>query len=436
MTHELAKQFWNVYIGMASKDGANVDMLSPKSDFNVRAHDGEYDSLSDDEYYKKEADAEEIASFWDYKSSEKAGIVLLNALAKTDMSDVEIDEIAGILADASARTDYYTADEQESVCDEDIFHPDLDFSPEDVSGNPGNSNTPRSIYNYLCQHIYGQDAAKRAAAMLMYHHLHGNSRNIVMAGASGCGKTEIWRTLSKMYNCIRIVNGPQLNCDGWKGSYHIKDIFWDEPNNLAEHLIIVIDEADKLFEPTVGSGGTDFAQKIQNELLKIMDGDTLTFVEDNNKGKKITVDCSGVSVVFCGSFERMLQEKTEASGSIGFCQSERTESRIAECTEEDLIQYGNIRREIAGRISQIVTLDTLDADDFEKILQSEMSPIQKIEKTHHVSLAVDTDSRRKLASDAAGSGLGCRYIRSKLQLLLDEQMFDEPDADTYSLSYE
>ena len=148
------------------------------------------------------------------------------------------------------------------------------------------------------------------------------------------------------------------------------------------------------------------------------------------------VDCSGISIVLCGSFERMLQAKSESSENIGFGRQERKESQIAECTEEDLIQYGNVRREIAGRISQIVTLETLDADDFEKILESEMSPIQKMEKAHNVLLAVDKDSRKKLASDAAKSGLGCRYIRSKLQGMLDEQMFDVPDVDTYGLYYE
>lgn len=436
MTHDMAKQFWNVYIGMASKDGAHVNMSSPTEDFKARAHAGEFDRLTDDQYYQKEADAEEIASFWNYRHCETAGNILLNALARTDMSETEIDEIAGILADASARTDYYTAEEQASECGEDLCNPDLDFSPEGEPEIPSSFHTPRSIYEYLSRHIYGQDAAKRAAAMLMYHHLHGNSRNIVMAGASGCGKTEIWRTLAKEFNCIRIINGPQLTCDGWKGSYQIKDIFTGETKETAERLIIVIDEADKLFERSVGSGGTDFGQKIQNELLKIMDGDTLTFVDEKDRNQKIMVDCSGISMVLCGSFERMLQEKTEASGSIGFCQSEKRESQIAECTEEDLIQYGNVRREIAGRISQIVTLDTLDADDFEKILESEMSPIQKIEKAHNVSLAVDKDLRKKLASDAAKSGLGCRYIRSKLQSMLDEQMFDTPDAGTYSLYYE
>lgn len=435
MTHDMAKQFWKVYIGMAGKNGMHANMSNPVDDFKASAHAREFDKLTDDQYYRKEADAEELSSFWHYKPSETAGQILLNALAKTDISDVEIDDIAGILADASVRTDYYT---EERECDEGIITEDLDFllvdGPTPFDGGAG--WTPHSIYGYLDQHIYGQEAAKRAASMLMYHHLNGNSRNIVMAGATGCGKTEIWRTLSKKFNFIRIVNGPQLTCDGWKGSYHIKDIFTGETKETAGCLVIVIDEADKLFEPSIGSGGTDFGQKIQNELLKIMDGDALAFVDEGDRNKKITVDCSGISIVLCGSFEHMLQERTEASGGIGFCQPEREESRIAECSEGDLTQYGNVRREIAGRINQIVALNTLGAEDFEAIMESPASPIQKIEQSHHVSLTVDKDTKRKLASDAEKSGLGCRYIRSRLQSMLDEQMFDEPDAKEYSLCYE
>lgn len=77
-----------------------------------------------------------------------------------------------------------------------------------------------------------------------------------MAGASGSGKTEIWRALSKVHNCIRIVNGPQLSCDGWKGSLKISDIFTCETKKTAEHLVLVIDESDKMMEPQVASGAS------------------------------------------------------------------------------------------------------------------------------------------------------------------------------------
>lgn len=439
MTHDTAWHFWRAYIHFVSREGVNATFSTPLIDFNVRAGIGEFDKLSDDQYYAREAEAKELSVFWNSKKVETAGNILTNAMAKTDISNAEIEMIADILAEASTRSNYSAEEPAEPKgrkFNEGIMNPDLDFSPVEEPTPFDKGWTPRIIFDYLSQHVYGQEAAKRAASILMYHHLKGNSRNIVMAGATGCGKTEIWRALSKKFGCIRIVNGPQLTCDGWKGSYHIKDIFIDETRETAEHLVIVIDEADKLFEPAIGSSGTDFARKIQDELLKIMDGDMLTFVDENNKSKKITVDCSSVSMVFCGSFEHMLEAKTESSKSIGFGQPGRTESTIAECTEEDLIQYGNVRREIAGRISRIVTLDVLDVDDFEAILESPASPIHRIEESHHVSLSVDKDTRRRLAVEASESGLGCRFIRSRLQAMLDEQMFDEPDAQEYSLCYE
>ena len=253
-----------------------------------------------------------------------------------------------------------------------------------------------------------------------------------MAGPSGCGKTEIWRTLARKFHYIKIINGPQIACDGWKGSYHIKDIFTNEPHAKASRLIIVIDEADKLFEPTI-SNGTDFARKIQNELLKIMDGDTLTFTDDNEKKPACTVSCQNVSVVFCGSFEHMSICQSEATHHIGFL-SEDTASQPISHKEEDFMEYGNIRREIMGRINQIVTLQPLTAEDFLTILDSPASPIEQISIAHNVVLEVDKDTRRQLAEDAVKSGLGCRYIRSRLQTMLDEQMFEFPDRTGYTLS--
>ena len=433
MKYDTAYDFFTSYLKLANRDKAHINMPNPAVSFTAEAYMGKFDAIPDLEYESRLDDTKEISSFWDCQRSQEAGYILLNAIARTDLCDSHIDSIAEILADAATITDYVA---EKEACGEDAFQPGSNLPPAYGLKNPASS--PHEIYGYLNKNIYGQEAAKRAVSMLMYHHLHGNSRNIVMAGKSGSGKTEIWRALSKRYDFIRIINGPQLSCDGWKGSFHLKDIFWDEPKETAEHLVIVVDEADKMLEPAIASGGTDVARRVQNELLKLMDGDTLTFVSDNNndKSKKITVDCSGVSVVLCGSFETMLQTKADSSSSIGFLQSEKKESRVTECNEKDLIKYGNVRREIAGRISQIVTLDALTATDFEAIMESEMSPIRKIEKTHKVSLSVDKDLRKKLAADAAESGLGCRFLRSKLQSMLDGQMFDEPEAKEFSLSYE
>ena len=377
MTRNTAKQFWKEYIKLASTKGSDVTMLNPTHAFIKQIHMGIFDKISDEDFSRKNEDIKDLSLFWDCSDTETAKNVLLNAISSTDISDMDISNIAGILASASVRSHYSTEDPAKNKCDKGI--PDPTSAPDSRYAGW----TPHDIYNYLSQHIYGQDAAKRAVSMLVYHHLRGNSRNIVMAGPTGCGKTEIWRALSKQLDCIRIINGPQLSGDGWKGSLKISDIFTGGPEQTAGHLIIVIDEADKMCEPAFASGGNDTSMIIQNELLKLMDGDTLTFADDRNRDKKTVVDCSGISVVLCGSFERMLRAKSESSGSIGFGQSARKDIQAAECTEEDLVRYANIRREIAGRISRIVTLNPLDKYDFEAILDSPASPIQKIEKSHH-----------------------------------------------------
>ena len=114
------------------------------------------------------------------------GIILLNAIEKTNILYSEIDDIAEILADASVRTDYCTEEPEESQeCDEDsLLNDDSGFSPVDGPtpfDRKPESWTPKEIYEYLCQHIYGQEAAKKAVSMLMYNHLHGNSRNMIIA---------------------------------------------------------------------------------------------------------------------------------------------------------------------------------------------------------------------------------------------------------------
>ena len=427
MTRNTAKQFWKEYIKLACSKGTNTTVLNPIHTFIQQSHMGIFDKISDKDFAKRRDDIKELALFWDDSNTETAGNILFNALTKTDISDMDISNIAGILASASVRSHYSTEDPAQNKCDKGI--PDPTSDPDSRYAGW----TPRNIYDYLSQHIYGQEEAKRAVSMLVYHHLRGNSRNIVMAGPTGCGKTEIWRALSKQLDCIRIINGPQLSGDGWKGSLKISDIFTGEPEQTAGHLIIVIDEADKMCEPAFASGGNDTSMIIQNELLKLMDGDILTFADDKNRNEKIVVNCSGISVVLCGSFERMLRAKSESSGSIGFGQSTQKDIQAAECTEEDLVKYANIRREIAGRISRIVTLNPLDKHDFEAILQSPASPIQKIERSHHISLFINAKTRKRLACDAEKSKMGCRYIRSKLENMLDEQMFDSPDTGRYEL---
>lgn len=434
MTYKDAQSFWENYLTLIRGSGHRGKIHNPLQ--NIPTEEDNPDHLSAEQLFQKERAALEFSSFWEDKPTETAGNILINALSMTNLSDADCKALSKILADASLHTDYSryekTISRNTGGWENAADIPDNPFEP--IFDNIGNMVwTPRQIYDYLDASVYGQEEAKRAASMLVYHHYHKHRRNLIMSGPSGCGKTEIWRTLAKKFHYIKIVNGPQIACDGWKGSYHIKDIFMEESHGRASHLIIVIDEADKLFEPAISSNGIDFARKIQNELLKIMDGDTLTFTDDNGKKPSCTVSCQNVSVVFCGSFEHMNNRQSEASRHIGFLSGDTASPSLSH-SEEDFMEYGNIRQEIMGRINQIVTLQPLTATDFLSIMNSPASPIEKIGIAHNVVLQVDEATRQQLAEEAARSGLGCRYIRSRLQAMLDEQMFQEPDRTRYTLS--
>lgn len=427
MLREKAFDFWKTYIGLMTKGGVDVPMTNPAVTFTADAKAGEYDELSDEEYYELLDFTEELASFWKKNREATAGNVVLEALVNTDLSLSETDKLAQILSEASERKTYkYQKQEPE-------FETTFDKTPFDEGEVEW---TPQMIYEYLDEHVYRQEKAKKAAAIMLYNHLKGRRRNMILAGPTGCGKTEIWRSLQKRFPFIKIVNGPQIACDGWKGSYHMKDIFMEEPAEKARKMLVVIDEADKLFEPSIGAAGVDYARKIQNEFLKIMDGDKVEFVSEGNDAKKTTVDCSHVSFVFCGSFETLLQNRDDKPATIGFFQNADSDEEEDSITIEDLVEYGNVRREIAGRIQQIVALNALTVDDFEHILNSrkQMSPIRQLEKLYMVNLSVDEKTKRILAEKAAGKNLGCRYMRSQLQSLLDEKMFDDPDCRNFKLS--
>lgn len=394
MKRQDAYKFWLTYMKLITKDGADIEMSNPLHDFKAQAHAGDFDELSDETYYERYERAEEVASFWKGASEKAVGKVFLEALKQTPIGEAEVKDLAMMLAEISERTTY----------DWEERNREAEKSKE--------------------------SEAKRGAAIMLYHHMKGRRRNMILTGPTGCGKTEIWRTLKKQFPFIKIVNGPQLACDGWKGSYHMKDIFLEEPTEKVKKLLVVIDEADKLFEPMVGAGGTDFSRAIQNEFLKVMDGDEVTFIPEEPGKNPVSIDCSNISFVFCGSFETLRENRCSANSGIGFGQNRKSDPKEdRNLTEEDLIEYGNVRREIAGRIQQIVVLDDLDATDFEQIMKSpkRMSPIRQIEEQYEVAMELDDRTRQSLARRAADSGLGCRYIRSQIQGMLDEKIFDEPE---------
>lgn len=87
MTNNAAKIFGKAYLTMASKNDARFNMTNSAIDFTARARTGEFDNISDEKYQEMLTDTEDISSFWERSQSETAGNILLNAMARTNISN-------------------------------------------------------------------------------------------------------------------------------------------------------------------------------------------------------------------------------------------------------------------------------------------------------------------------------------------------------------
>ena len=177
----------------------------------------------------------------------------------------------------------------------------------------------------------------------------------------------------------------------------------------------------------MGSGGTDHHVLLQNDLLKIMDGDVVEFGEEG-KRSPLSVDCSRVSVVMLGAFEKLREGQARAAKRIGFGQAPTPtppgdgHSGIG---YDDLITAG-MRREIAGRVNRIVELGPLSADDYKAILRGPV--LDRVQEAVGCKVSIDGATAGVLAERAAASGLGVRWMRSAVLNAIDDMLFDEPDT--------
>ena len=302
--------------------------------------------------------------------------------------------------------------------------------------------TPQDIFNYLDEHVHGQTKAKRAAASLIWNHAHKHiKRHIIFAGPTGCGKTEIWRQASQIYPNIRIIDASHISADGWSGGYKIRNFFDGLSKEEAEKTIYILDEADKLFEPTYSAGGNNYSFLVQNELLKLLEGEDVVYPADTkNNIPELHLQTKNMSFVFLGSFETMLTEKNASvRKSLGFGAdlSHTSYDYESTFTPDDLVAHAGVRREIAGRIHSIVQLQTMSADDYYAILQNPLiSPIKTLEEQYGVKLTLDDTSKHQLAQKAKESKMGVRYMTARITEMLDEKLFSDCNSHEIMLSCE